>query len=166
MSGVPRWLSGLRIWHCHCCGLGVLPGLGTSACHGSSSPKPTKKKKKKSNENEKSHPYNLLPAFFTGSLSPKATTCYQFLNVFRYLPAKLYALKSRTHAIPMALHLLLLLICFAGLSKAAPLSIMCEPHFVLLVFPFRACLVRTHPYECGWFIASVCSNLLVPLHTC
>ena len=39
--GVPRWLSGLRIWHCHCCGLGhccgsgLIPGLETSACHGS-----------------------------------------------------------------------------------------------------------------------------------
>ena len=32
--------SGLRIWHCHCCGsgycrsAGLIPGLGTSACHG------------------------------------------------------------------------------------------------------------------------------------
>ena len=24
------WQSGLRIWHCQCCGLGLIPGLGTS----------------------------------------------------------------------------------------------------------------------------------------
>ena len=35
-QGVSVWLSGLRIWHCHCsgseccCGSGVIPGLGTS----------------------------------------------------------------------------------------------------------------------------------------
>ena len=34
------WCSRLRIWHCHCSGLGSccgkvsVPGLGTSACHG------------------------------------------------------------------------------------------------------------------------------------
>jgi len=38
--GVPCWLSGLRIWCCHCCGLGswygtgLIPVLGTSTCHG------------------------------------------------------------------------------------------------------------------------------------
>ena len=32
--GVPQWLSGLRTQHCHCYGLGLIPGLGTSACHG------------------------------------------------------------------------------------------------------------------------------------
>ena len=37
---VPWWLSRLRIWHCHCCdsghccGVGSIPYLGTSACHG------------------------------------------------------------------------------------------------------------------------------------
>ena len=36
--GVPWWLSGLRIWHCHCsslgycCGVGLIPGLRTSTC--------------------------------------------------------------------------------------------------------------------------------------
>ena len=36
--GVPWWLSRLRIQHCHycgsgyCCGGGLIPGLGTSAC--------------------------------------------------------------------------------------------------------------------------------------
>ena len=39
-SRIPWWLRGLRIWHCHCyglghcCGVGSIPGLGTSACHG------------------------------------------------------------------------------------------------------------------------------------
>ena len=38
--GVLGWLSGLRIQHCpcsglgHCCGVGSLPGLGTSTWHG------------------------------------------------------------------------------------------------------------------------------------
>ena len=37
-SGVPSWLSGLRIWHYHCCSSGyrcgvcLIPGPGTSAC--------------------------------------------------------------------------------------------------------------------------------------
>ena len=37
--GVPWWLRGLRIWHCHYCGLGCccdvssIPGLGNSTCH-------------------------------------------------------------------------------------------------------------------------------------
>ena len=36
--GVPWWFSGLRIWRCHCCGLGhccgtcSISGLGISAC--------------------------------------------------------------------------------------------------------------------------------------
>ena len=40
MQGVPWWLSGLRIQHCHCCDLGhccgksSVPGLGTSVCCG------------------------------------------------------------------------------------------------------------------------------------
>ena len=33
--GVPWWLSGLRIWHGHCCGVCLIPGPGTSACRGS-----------------------------------------------------------------------------------------------------------------------------------
>ena len=31
-TGVPSWFSGLRIQGCHCCGMGLIPGLGTSAC--------------------------------------------------------------------------------------------------------------------------------------
>ena len=29
---VPWWFSGLRIWHCHCCGTDLIPDLETSAC--------------------------------------------------------------------------------------------------------------------------------------
>lgn len=29
---VTSWHSGSRIWHCHCCGAGWIPGLRTSAC--------------------------------------------------------------------------------------------------------------------------------------
>ena len=38
--GVPLWHSRLRIQHCHCsnsghcCGMGLLPGMETSPCHG------------------------------------------------------------------------------------------------------------------------------------
>ena len=41
-TGVLLQLSGLRILHCHCssldccCGLGLIPGPGTSTCHGCS----------------------------------------------------------------------------------------------------------------------------------
>ena len=30
--GVPWWLNGLRTWHYYCCGMGLTPGPGTSAC--------------------------------------------------------------------------------------------------------------------------------------
>ena len=45
--GVPLWCSGLRIRPCHCCGVGLITGLDTSACHGCSQKKKKKKKKKK-----------------------------------------------------------------------------------------------------------------------
>ena len=32
-TGVACWLSRLRIWHFHCCGLGSIPGPGTFVCH-------------------------------------------------------------------------------------------------------------------------------------
>ena len=31
--GVLVWLSGLRIWCCHYCGMGLIPGPGTFTCH-------------------------------------------------------------------------------------------------------------------------------------
>ena len=46
-TNVPWWLSGLRIWRCHCCGSGSIPGSGTAMCHG------TAKKKRK----ERKHVY-------------------------------------------------------------------------------------------------------------
>ena len=55
--GVPWWLSGLRIWHCHCCGLGCccgtdsVPGPRTCAWHGHSQTKPNQNKQiKKKNK--------------------------------------------------------------------------------------------------------------------
>ena len=39
IKGVPWWLSGLRIRHCHCCGMGLIPGLGTFTGHGHSKKK-------------------------------------------------------------------------------------------------------------------------------
>ena len=36
--GVPRQHSRLRIWCGHCCGGGLIPGLGRSACHGRAPP--------------------------------------------------------------------------------------------------------------------------------
>ena len=50
--GVPLWCSGLRIQHCHfsglCgfCGMGSIPGPGTSKCHEHGQKKKKKKKKK------------------------------------------------------------------------------------------------------------------------
>ena len=35
----PVWLSELSIWCCHCSGLGLTPGSGTSACHKCPHPK-------------------------------------------------------------------------------------------------------------------------------
>ena len=43
-TGVLWWSSRLRIWYCHssgfggCCGVGFIPGLGTSVCRGCSTP--------------------------------------------------------------------------------------------------------------------------------
>lgn len=66
-----------------------------------------------------------------------------------------YGFKTWIHAIHIALHLLLSLICFGGLSKAAPMS-TCLPHFVLLVFPFMGFSVETHQYGCAWVVYSLC----------
>ena len=33
-KGVPWWLSGLRFWLCHCCGMGSILGPGTSTFAG------------------------------------------------------------------------------------------------------------------------------------
>ena len=52
IQGVPWWLSGPRIQHCHCCGsghyygTGSVPGPGTSACYGCGQKKPFTARKK------------------------------------------------------------------------------------------------------------------------
>ena len=49
--GVLLWHSGLRVWHyyCsssgHCCDVGLIPGLGTSTCHGHSQKKKERERK-------------------------------------------------------------------------------------------------------------------------
>ena len=49
LRGIPLSCGGLRIWHCHCsslghcCGVGSIPGPGTSTCHGCSPQKITRK---------------------------------------------------------------------------------------------------------------------------
>ena len=35
-SGIPLWLSMLRIYCYHCCGVGLIPGLGAFMCCGHS----------------------------------------------------------------------------------------------------------------------------------
>ena len=50
--GVLWRLSGLRIQHCHCCGMGSIPGLGTFACC-----RHSPKEKKKFDENGRSYVY-------------------------------------------------------------------------------------------------------------
>ena len=67
-GGVPLWHSRLRIWHCHsscsghCCGTGLIPGLRTSTCCGSSQ----KKKKKKEKELRFWNHFPLqIPSFHT-----------------------------------------------------------------------------------------------------
>ena len=45
--GVPWWLSGLRIWRCHCCGTGSIPGSRTSHAASTSKKEGKKERKKK-----------------------------------------------------------------------------------------------------------------------
>lgn len=48
--GVPIWLHGLSVWHCHysglggCCGAGLIPSLEISVCRRCSQPSPPKQK--------------------------------------------------------------------------------------------------------------------------
>ena len=66
MGGVPWWLSGLRILHCHCHGSGHcrakgwIPGLGTSTCHGCSLQKKNKQTNKKKTNHESSGQMPIL----------------------------------------------------------------------------------------------------------
>ena len=47
------WCSGLGIWHCHCCGAGMISGLGTSKSHRLGQKKKKKDKKRKQKKKEK-----------------------------------------------------------------------------------------------------------------
>ena len=49
--GVPWWPSRLKIWFCHCCGSGSIPGPGTSACQ--EKPKMRRKKKRRRKKERK-----------------------------------------------------------------------------------------------------------------
>ena len=52
--GVPWWLSRWRIWHCHCCIAGLIPGLGTPAyCRCSQKERKEGKRKKKDGRKER-----------------------------------------------------------------------------------------------------------------
>ena len=55
--GIPWWLSGLRIWHCPCCGTDLIFGPGNSACHSHSTPNHPREKKKNTLKIE--FPYDL-----------------------------------------------------------------------------------------------------------
>ena len=46
-TGALRWHRRLKIWHCHCRGVGLIPGPETSICCGCSQKRKKKKKKKK-----------------------------------------------------------------------------------------------------------------------
>ena len=75
-SGVPIWLSTLRIWHCHysgsghCCGSGSVPSPGTSACLGRGQQQTNK---------SKSPYYNYLEKQLTNPRSP-IESIYYFEN--------------------------------------------------------------------------------------
>ena len=80
--GVLWWLSGLRIWHCHCCGWGSVLGPGTSVCcvHGPKNPqtqnlKPKQKKKKRKKENIdiNFHNFGLNNSFLDMAINVQAT---------------------------------------------------------------------------------------------
>ena len=50
-GGAPLWFSGLRIQHCYCSGLGLIPGLGTSTGQEHSKHKTKQNKQTKKPEN-------------------------------------------------------------------------------------------------------------------
>ena len=62
IQGVPWWCSDLRIWGCHCCGLGLIPGPGTFTCHGHGQKKKKKEIQDKENTKHK-HPKKQLNKF-------------------------------------------------------------------------------------------------------
>ena len=54
---VPWQSRRLRIWHCHCCGMGSVPGQGTFACHGCG--------RKKERKNPRFFLFSPLGIYFT-----------------------------------------------------------------------------------------------------
>ena len=89
---VPWWLSGLKIWCCHycgcgyCCGMGSIPGLGTSACHRFSK---KKKKKKKLKDKIKRIPYyRFLRVFYLlfNHESPRDYRIFRLMSPWNPIP--------------------------------------------------------------------------------
>ena len=76
-QGVPWWLSGLRLWCCHCCssgyycGVGLSPCPGTSACHGHGQKKP---------QSQMKHIYGLRPLGCQTKIFPGHLTKKHFIH--------------------------------------------------------------------------------------
>ena len=76
-GGVPLWCTKLRIWHCHCRGLGcwgsgLIPAPGTSTFHRygqKKNPKQTNKKQNKKNPTEQTKQISKHKALVSGLLS-------------------------------------------------------------------------------------------------
>ena len=58
--GVLLWHSRLRIWHCHCNSLGLIPGLGTSTCHKCIKKKRRRRERKKKKKKQGSSHCGLM----------------------------------------------------------------------------------------------------------
>ena len=92
-SGVPWWLSGLRIWHCHCCGSGSIPGQGTSSCL-----RCGKKKEKRKRNLIHSSPTPRLCLFLPYAI--RIWLCFHQKNVKDFLyPLSLSKYLSKCHCI-------------------------------------------------------------------
>ena len=87
MYGVPWWPIGLRIQHFHCCGTGLIPGLGTSTCHRHSIAGGEKKK-------EKRHRPTITKPILTTLRSPCAYP-------FRFCIHKYIDILKAKHGVPV-----------------------------------------------------------------
>ena len=73
LQGFPCWPNRLRIQHCHCsssghcCGTGLIPGQGTSACCRRGQKKP------KQQQQQKRTPHNSSPTIAQSHLLPPLT---------------------------------------------------------------------------------------------
>ena len=84
LVGVPLWYSRLSIWQCHCCGVGSIPGPGTSTCHRHHQ----KKKKGKSHLQSQRviNPYNIqLSTVYSFVKRPRDTHYGVHTHLFLYL---------------------------------------------------------------------------------